>query len=960
MRGVRVLAVALLLACGEPSITNVTEPRGLIEGTLVYPNGGARGNVYLFLYRQDDPPPPVGFGRPVSFIAVSRQQLFQGAPPGQRTTFSTGFTIPSVPKGRYELRAFLDADGNFNPSYELLAQPTAGDVIGGFVDAEGRLVTVEVEAGARNASQVIVTLARELPVERPAFQHLGAVELSTPLVRPASLVLEARAFRRGSIQMAAERSRFLVQLTGRGEDGRALDEDGDHLPDVYPRVLLRRIETETSTRTVIVPLIANPLPFLDDIETQGFALAERLELIVPPVAVELDGRTRRRLPNVPLGDYETIVLSGTGQTWRIPNDLESLFPGDAEPSQSVVVRVTEGPAPPAGRIRGALRVPGASAAAEAYVFAFAEAAPPPPEGLGRPVAVAAVPRAAFVSDASGWRAPFELHGLLEGRYHLAALFDTNSSFAPLVEWLAEPDAGDWLGRSTEPVAVGAEGVELRLGLALPLDRPGFSLPEEVVVGERAVSRLLLSARPEPRLSMRAELTRFEVRLRSVDETGDNLPELYPRVLLTRLAETSDPRTALEESPPVVVPAFVDPLPFLPALDAGAAEFTTEILPIILPPVALEAGALRLGIPPGRYRVNLIAASGQTWRLPNASELALGRADGEREDLSQARFVTVEASPAGGGRIEGGVFVPGVLGPRASVVIAAFREEAPPPPEGRGRPVASARLLPSAIAGGTGSYALEGLPSGRYQVRAFVDRNGDFVPWYATHDQPTQGDVPGGHFVDGRLASVTVDGLGPATSGVDVRFVEAAFYAYDRPVFELPEGLVLDAAGPPLSVTLYARRASSAVLRADGLFPMRWVDLDGDGIADDLNADGVPDVFPLVVAERLDDADPEGLTLAEPAERIFAAVPLGPLAGTGFPVGDTTATSTVVERYELTAAFPPVSVKAGGEVGAPTPGRYRVTLVNDRGQTWTVPNVLSRALGDPMQAGQGRALTVRGP
>lgn len=960
MRRAAALFVLLLAACGEPSISEVSEARGLIEGTLVYPDGGARGNVYLFLYRQDDPPPPVGFGRPVSFIAVSRETLFRGAPPGQRSTFSTSFTFPSVPAGRFELRAFLDADGNFNPSYELLAQPTAGDVVGGFVEASGRFASVLVRAGEKNAGNVIVTLARELPVERPAFVHSSPTEFTTPLIRPETLVLDAAAFSRGSIQMSTERSRFLVQLVGVGEDGRPIDGDGDHLPDVYPRALLRRIEAETSTRTIIVPLITNPLPFLDGLSAEGFVLSDRLELIVPPVAVELAGQSRRRLPSIPPGDYETLLMSGTGQTWRVPNDLEALYPGPAEASQSVVVRVSAGPSPPPGRLRGRLRVPGTTLAADAFVFAFAESAPPPPEGVGRPLGLAMVSRTDFAAREGGLEAGFELAGLPEGRYHLVGLFDTNASFSPLSEWLVEPDAGDRVGRTDAPVSTGGEGLELVLARALGLDRPGFSLPDELRLPSAQTSRFNLESRAEPLLSMRPELTRFDVRLRAVDETGDNLPELYPRVLLTRMEDTDDPRTASDQSPSVVIPAFIDPLPFLHALDAGQASIVTDLLPILVPPVALAEGGLQSGIPPGRYRVNLIAASGQTWRVPNTSQIALGRSGTEREASSQSYSVLVEANAEAQGRIEGSLFVPGLLGPRGSVIVTAFLEAAPPPPEGSGAPVSSTRLLPAALPDGTGTYSLGGLPSGRYQVRAFVDRNGDFIPWYGTHDQPTQGDLPGGHFQEGRLQVVTVDGLGPATTGVDLSFIEAALYPHDRPVFELPEGLTLDAAGPPLEIVLYARRAASAVLRADGLFPVRWVDLDGDRIADDLDGDGLPEVFPLVVAERLEDSDPEGLTLAEPRERIFGIVRPEQFQGTGFPVADTTLTSTVVERYELSVAFPPVSFRDGASAGTPTPGRYRVTVVNDRGQTWTVPNVLQRAEGDPMQPGQGRVLTVRGP
>lgn len=958
MRGFGPAFLLLALACGDPSISDVSSRRGVIEGTVVYPNGAARGNVYVFLYSKADLPPPTGFGRPLGFIAVPRESLFQDAPAGQRSTFSTRFAFPSVPEGSFELRAFLDADADFNPSYELLAQPTEGDVVGGFFDPSGRFATVEVRAGEVNANRVIVTLARELPVERPGFMHASATGFEVPLAAPQSLVLDAAAFRRGRVEMSPEKSRFLVQFVGISEEGRPLDANGDHLPDIYPQVYLRRIEAGTSTRAVLVPLINNPLPFLDELSAEGFALSDRLELIVPPLAVEIDRGETRRLPNIPAGDYETIVFSGTGQTWRVPNDLATLFPGEPEPSQSVVVRMSEGAPLPPGRIAGRLLVPGASQAAETYVFAFAEASPPPPAGTGRPSGLVALSRASLLESAGGLEARFEIGGLEEGRYHLVALFDGNDSFSPLVESLAEPDAGDFVGRSMQPVATGSDDIEIVLDARLPFDRPGFSFAPDLVIPSFELSRASLASNSEPLLSVRPQLNQFAVRLRASDETGDNLPELYPRVLLTLLEDTPDPRTALDQSPLVVVPAFVDPMPFLTALDAGEAARVTDVLPFIIPPVALESGQLRAGIPSGRYRVTLIAETGQTWRVPNASALTLGRDGTEREDLSQARFIRAEPGARANGRIEGQVTVPGLLTPGASVLVLAFDEQEPPPPAGAGRPVSSARLAGPALSTGVASYALSGLASGRYLVRAFIDRNADFVPWYDTHNQPTRGDVPGGYFEDGILTAVAVDGLGPATSGVDVTFVEAATYEHDRPLFELPADLELQSAGPPLDLTLSALASSSAILRAEGSFPIQWVDLDGDRIADDVNGDGAPDVFPLVLAERLDDADPEGLTLASPGERLFGVVNPAQFVGLGFPAQDTTQTSSVVESTRLNVIIPPISQKDGGEVGPPTPGLYRVSLINHRGQTWTVPSILQRADGDALQAGQARGLRVR--
>ena len=125
-----------VVACDTPSVNEFAPHTGLIRGTLVYPAGTARGNVIISLFEEDKLPPPQGTFGPANFVVVKESELFGDSDPEFVSDFSAPFTIPSVPAGRYQIRAFLDADGDFNPIYDLVNQPTAGDVGGGFVDIE--------------------------------------------------------------------------------------------------------------------------------------------------------------------------------------------------------------------------------------------------------------------------------------------------------------------------------------------------------------------------------------------------------------------------------------------------------------------------------------------------------------------------------------------------------------------------------------------------------------------------------------------------------------------------------------------------------------------------------------------------------------------------------------------------------------------------------------------------------
>jgi uncharacterized protein (DUF2141 family) len=977
-------ALLLLAACGDPSVHEFAPRTGVIRGTIVYPRGTARGNVVVTLFAEDRLPPPQGTSGPVNVVIVPRAAMFGDAAEGTPGDFSAAFTIPTVPPGRYQIRAFLDADDDFNPLYGLLAQPTAGDVGGGYVDpTTGAFRVVEVQANQVVRQDVLVSIGRELPVERPAFAHSSTTSFAVPFARPQTLVLESHPVRRAQVQMDPMRTAFLIQYADTDGDGAPDDVNGDHLPDVYPQVLLRRRPvageacqpTAEPACSVVVPLIVNPLPFADTLAERGFALTTTLELIVPPVSLRVQGSERTLQPGIPTGDYETIVISGTGQTWQVPNDLDRVQPEAVDPTQSVLVKMTAGPALPGGAIEGRVELR-TEAEGDVYVFAFDQRSPPPPAGTGSPVALATVPRAALGEGGAGRSASFTLAGLREGTYLVAALLDADGDFSPLVTQIAQPSAGD-VGVSQLAAVTVTEGARTS-GVLVELDRPyPFERPAFRIVGSPALSRtaptiLELEAHAFPAAGVGA--ARFPVTLGTGDADGDNLSDLLPRVLLTRIADGfADPRAAPNDPATIVVPGIVDPLPYLAAFASGAPAVPTDRLRLIVPPLALRpdpaTGSLVpfAPIPPGDYRVNVLTAFGQTWSVPNDLDLLFDRVGTPAEDVSQAGVVRVADGEVPGGVISGELSLVGVSPPEGdfTVVVLAFLESDPPPPAGFGRPRASALVRKPAFAGGTTApYALAGLPSGRYLVRAFLDADDDFTPWFDILNQPDAGDIGGAHLGAGPRGpvpvAVVVDALAGPTTDVAVTLSRSLTVPVDRPVFEFAaaEPRLSVAAGPG-RIALDARTTASSVLTAEGRFLIQWLDRDGDGVADDVNGDGRPDVSPIVVAERLDPEDPEGLRLATPRAAVFGIVDPTQLAGTGFPVFDPTATSSVAIVDRLEVILPPLAVDPARPVDPfPTPpGRYRVTLIASTGQTWTVPNELSRALGDPSAASQSVVLTV---
>jgi hypothetical protein len=977
----RLLAILALLwlgsGCDTPEKHEYAQLTGLIKGTVLYPSGTARGNVAIFLFKTSDPPPPQGSGRPINFVIVSRNDLFGDVADGVVADFSAPFTIPTVPEGDYTIRAFLDAAGRFNPFSDYLNQPVAGDVAGGYVDRSTlQFNVVSVKAGQVSESSILVTLGLPVPVERPVFAVSSTTTFALPLRAPASLTLVSHPIQRPPLfTMDPAHSQFLVQYASYDPMKGPAQFDGSHLPDVYPHVILQKLG---DTRKILIPGITNPFPFLDRLAGGRTATTTVLEVILPPVAFEqaMDG-SLSPLPDVPAGSYSINVLEGTSQTWTVPNDIDQALPG-SDPTQSASVQINPAPAgAPSGTISGKLRVL-AGPPADAYVFAFSALDPPPPAGTGRPLGAAAVPKEQFAATSSATReAPFSISSLPGGSYVLVAVLDVRNDLSPLVDLVSQPSAGDVLGSSSQPIMLADHGsatnVVVVLSTVLPFERPSFAVTSPDVPFPRtgAPFSIDLVTHPIDVLAQMPMHLAFPVTLDPVgDADGDNLPDLLPKILLTKIPDGGDARSAADVAPPLVIPALLDPFPFLDVLASGTPVVPVDHLRVVVPPIAvqLSAGGMKslVAPPPGRYRINLLSPFGQTWSVPNDVDLVLGRVGTTAEDPTQARSLVLDSNPIPLGAVAGTIaFVGGPMPASADwqVVLLAFSKLAPPPPRGAGRPVAST-VVPKAEFGGaaTAPYVLAGLNSGIYTIVAFVDLNKNFTPWFDTLNQPDNGDLPGGHLQlpTGTLLEVMVNALQSPTPSVDVTILPTTPYRFDRPVFSLsPTTPVMHRmTGTPLVVPIGAQLASSPLLRANPRFPIQWVDLDGDGTADDINGDGAPDTFPIVIAELLDPNDPTNLTLAQTPFQIPGIVDPTQFVPAGFPAMTPTATTTVVPVASMIVAFPPAGVDpVSGMRGAPPLGHYRITLIDGSGQTWTIPNALSLAAGEPLAASQAGTLVV---
>ncbi len=390
MLGAAWVATALV-ACEPPPVFPGSDPRqsaetSRIEGEVVV-MGRARGDVVLFLFHADRPPPPQGTGRPVSFTLISGEQVFgQAMGDGSRGgPFTAPYGFSLVPAGKYIIRGFIDRRSDFNPWYGVTGEPSADDVGGAAVDPLTLAPRViEIARGSDGVlrpitdAQVMFSDAQTIPVDRPAFRVTG--ERVLDVSKPVS-VFKLTPETVSSEVLKIDRATFLARYVDDNLDGVPDDANGDGAPDVWPKVVVRKLtdalpplrdendvnrdgvvdeqgadyaraDGTTDGKADLVVLAAGLVPDTilpaltheDGSPIMTSVPVPELTLAIRPMALDArDSKAPAPLKTVPPGQYAIILIQSTGQTWRVPNELQpAIAPSAGLPameSQGFVIEV---------------------------------------------------------------------------------------------------------------------------------------------------------------------------------------------------------------------------------------------------------------------------------------------------------------------------------------------------------------------------------------------------------------------------------------------------------------------------------------------------------------------------------------------------------------------------------------------------------------------------------------------
>nr|ADI22126.1 hypothetical protein [uncultured myxobacterium HF0200_19H16] len=374
--------LGLIGACDGPTVQPTKDPiapTGVMTGTIFY-NGPAPlcenekpiGRIVLTLFEYDNPPAPFGSATSaISLVTLSGDALFSSddcSTAAGRIQRSTEFTWPTIPLGsgsdvHYQMRAFYDNDGDFNPLFGSRKAATSGDVGGGAYAALEldqpnfdltQLAYEQISFGAVEANpkgqlvpNITVLLAAPVLTERPIFQlatnsSTRALDstASFPLI-PDPIQQEEAHYALAGLELSIVQdsdSAFLGSLEKAGIEldlndalyawyARGIDirDGGDGVTDLHPilesqsvawttpLVILKRLKTpaEISAGLPDIYFIGSPRPTQLAVGKKVFWPS--IQILVPPVAlIQLDpSDPNTRIPIFAAGNLKSTYENPT-------------------------------------------------------------------------------------------------------------------------------------------------------------------------------------------------------------------------------------------------------------------------------------------------------------------------------------------------------------------------------------------------------------------------------------------------------------------------------------------------------------------------------------------------------------------------------------------------------------------------------------------------------------------------
>lgn len=287
------------------------------------------------------------------------------------------------------------------------------------------------------------------------------------------------------------------------------------------------------------------------------------------------------------------------------------------------------PLPRNAQVDGQVVTP-AGVSGDAWLFLYKPGEGPP----GRP----AVP--VFTTAVSAPRLATDAHYVFgdvrPNPWRLWGFLDVDGNFDPQIDVLAQPGAGDRVGKGVDLNVQPGRGAsaEYPISTLVESEPPAFVIQgvvaNEVIIDPSPMNPSpitmlsdTLAGRLDPaRTAFTIGLVDADGDLRPDDVDGDMVPDLSLQLFLRWL-----PRPG--QAPPganIIVPLVIDPSPFLLVLQGRLdTVVTVKELQAFVVPTAQELGVDEHGqqtitpfgpMPVGDYELVVLVAGGQYWRMPN--------------------------------------------------------------------------------------------------------------------------------------------------------------------------------------------------------------------------------------------------------------------------------------------------------------------------------------------------------